>query len=323
MGILRTRVMCNFCLFCIFLLSIFCSPEKAPTTDVKVASGTIERIENFSSDYVNDRHVDVWLPEAYSTNKKYPVIYMHDGQMLFDSTTTWNKQEWQVDETIGDLIKSEQIPPCIIVGIHNTELRHSEYFPEKVFNAIPTEYRQKLQSKGQDGQGQALMSRDAFSDAYLKFIFQELKPHIDRTYSTRPERKNTFMMGSSMGGLISAYALCEYPELLGGVACLSTHWIGAYDTINNPIPATMMDYLEAKLPSPGRHRLYMDLGDQTLDALYPKYQKEVDSLLVALGFTSSSWKTLSFPGSNHSERAWAGRLKIPIRHLLDTQSLGE
>src|SRR5271165_2111346 len=78
----------------------------------KVASGRIQRLENFPSKLVTPRNVDVWLPEGYDTNKKYSVVYMHDGQMLFDSTQTWNKKEWGVDETFSGLLNEKKITRC-------------------------------------------------------------------------------------------------------------------------------------------------------------------------------------------------------------------
>jgi hypothetical protein len=85
----------------------------------QVSSGKIERIENFKSQYVDARNIDIWLPDNYNSNNKYAVVYMQDGQMLFDSLYTWNKKEWQVDETVSQLIKNHKIEDCIIVGVWN------------------------------------------------------------------------------------------------------------------------------------------------------------------------------------------------------------
>ena len=113
----------------IFLSSLF--PNLIFAQKVNVCSGKIKRHANFSSEHVQKRNVDVWLPEGYSKKNKYAVIYMHDGQMLFDSTDTWNKQEWKVDETISKLMGENKIQDVIIVGIWNIrQLRHAEYFPQ-------------------------------------------------------------------------------------------------------------------------------------------------------------------------------------------------
>jgi predicted alpha/beta superfamily hydrolase len=163
-------------------------------------------------------------------------------------------------------------------------------------------------------------TKDVFkptSDRYLKFIVKELKPYIDRTYSVKTDRAHTFIAGSSMGGLISMYAICEYPAVFGGAACLSTHWVGTFTLENNPVPDAFITYLRKKLPDPKNHKIYFDCGDQTLDALYPEIQKQVDNVMKNKGFTESNWVTKYFPGEDHSEQAWSKRLHIPLAFLLN------
>lgn len=277
-----------------------------------VASGTVKRIENFPSRYVDPRNVDVWLPDGYSAKNKYAVLYMHDGQMLFDAATTWNKQEWQVDETVGRLIKERKIKDCIVVGVwNNGDYRHSEYFPQKALDYLSPETREFIIKNSLKGKPQA--------DNYLKFLVEELKPYIDKHFSTRRDRRNTFIAGSSMGGLISIYALCEYPNVFGGAAGISTHLPMALDakTPNvETVPAAFRNYLEKYLPAADSRRIYFDHGDQTLDALYPPLQAKVDAIMRAKGYTGRSWITRSFPGENHSEVSWAKRLYIPLEFLL-------
>ncbi|MCB9316917.1 MAG: esterase family protein [Lewinellaceae bacterium] len=278
--------------------------------------GTVLRFENFASEFVPARNVDVWLPEGYDSTKKYAVLYMHDGQMLFDSTTTWNGQEWGVDETVSRLIAEKQIRDCIVVGIWNGGvLRHSEYFPQKPFesltNAELETVRQTLPANRQE-QGQTFAPT---SDNYLKFLVTELKPFIDSHFSTHRDRQNTFVAGSSMGGLISMYAICEYPRVFGGAACLSTHWPGVFTMENNPIPGAFLRYLEAHLPDPESHKIYFDYGTATLDSLYEGTQVRVDSIMRQKGFSPLQWKTQKFPGADHSERAWRERLEVPLTFL--------
>jgi enterochelin esterase-like enzyme len=151
----------------------------------------------------------------------------------------------------------------------------------------------------------------------LKYIVKELKPYVDSHFSVHTDASNTFISGSSMGGLISLYALCEYPEIFGGAACLSTHWIGTFGNTNNPIPQSFIDYFGSHLPQSSNHRIYFDCGDQTLDAFYPKWQKKMDKKMKKKGFTSKNWKTIYFPGQDHSENAWKSRVHIPVQFLLE------
>lgn len=282
----------------------------------KVASGKIQHFADFKSQYVPARNIDVWVPDGYSDTEKYAVLYMHDGQMLFDATTTWNKQEWKADETAGKLIADGKTKKFIIVGISNGgAMRHSEYFPQKPFEALPQAVQDTIYAIGKD-KGNALFGGKINSDNYLKFIVTELKPFIDKTFSTKTDAANTVIAGSSMGGLISMYAICEYPDVFGGAACISTHWPGTRSLKNNPIPDAFFDYLSKHLPSKENHKLYFDCGDQELDAMYPRLQKRANYILYEAGYTDENSMTKFFEGKNHSEQAWAERLDIPLLFLL-------
>ncbi len=282
----------------------------------KVTSGKIERIVDFSSVYVLPRNIDIWLPEGYSIKNKYPVLYMHDGQMLFDSSITWNKQEWGVDETMTGLIKKEKITAAIVVGIWNSgPVRRSEYFPQKAFHLLTGYFRDSLLTKG-ERYGAPLFTGRIYSDDYLKFIVEELKPYIDKNYSTLPGKEHTFIAGSSMGGLISLYAICEYPEIFSGAACLSTHWPGANADPENRIPKAFAKYMYKNLPPPEGHKIYFDFGTETLDSLYEPLQNMADNVMANKGYTIDNWFTRKFPGADHSENAWRKRFHIPAIFLL-------
>ncbi len=280
-----------------------------------VSSGTIKRFEHFTSKFVDTRKIDVWLQDGYSPKKKYAVLYMHDGNSLYDSTTMWNHQEWGVDETLSKLLKEHKIKDVIVVGIwNNGEYRHAEYFPQKILNSIPDTVRKIILEEQLKHKPQA--------DNYLKFLVTEVKPFIDSTFSTLKDPQNTFIAGSSMGGLISLYAICEYPKIFGGAACLSTHTplimkekISA--DIDKDVASKFRNYLAAHLPNPKTHKIYMDYGDRTLDSFYMPYQQKIDLVLKAKGFTANNWITKYFPGEDHSEKSWSKRLDIPLLFLLN------
>lgn len=288
----------------------------ANAQEVKVSSGKIQRFENFKSQFVEARNVDVWLPDGYSEKDKYAVLYMHDGNMLYDAESTWNKQAWEVDEVAGKLIAEGKTQKFIVVGIwNNGQKRHPEYFPQKPYESLTSVERDTITAKLQKA-GRTTADFKPISDLYLKFLVSELKPFIDKTFATKSDRKNTFIAGSSMGGLISMYAICEYPKVFGGAACLSTHWPGIFSVDNNPIPDAFVTYLKNNLPNHKNHKIYFDYGDQTLDALYPKLQQKVDVVMREKGFTENNWITKFFPGKDHSEKSWNERLDIPLLFLL-------
>jgi predicted alpha/beta superfamily hydrolase len=292
----------------LFLLLFSISSLAAYAQLPNVSSGRIQRFDNFKSGYVQSRYIDVWLPQNYDTSKKYAVLYMHDGQMLFDSAITWNHQEWKVDETISSLIKDGKLKDLIVVAIpNNGKFRHAEYFPQRAIDFIPEKEKKKLLSQ---------LEGEPMADNYLKFLVTELKPFVDSTFSTLKDQPNTFICGSSMGGLISMYAVCEYPDVFGGAACLSTHWPGNFEKKNNPIPKAFQDYLKDKLPSPDNHKFYFDYGDKTLDEMYEPYQKKVDEIIKSKAYTDKNMMSKFFPGEDHSEIAWSKRLNIPLLFLL-------
>jgi predicted alpha/beta superfamily hydrolase len=287
----------------------------------KVAGGIVERIENFQSKYVTSRNVDVWLPENYSASKKYSVLYMHDGQMLYDPETTWNKQAWEVDDVLGKLMQESKIQEVIVVGMFNGgSTRHIDYFPQKPFESL-TKKQQDSIYKVNRTNGQSVFNNGKVnSDNYLKFIVNELKPLIDTKYSVYTDKAHTFVAGSSMGGLISMYAICEYPKVFGGAACISTHWPGIFGIEGNPIPKAFFDYLTESLPNPKDHKIYFDYGTATLDAMYETLQPQVDAIMISKGFDNSNWITKKFEGADHSEKAWNSRFTIPMEFLLGKQN---
>lgn len=253
--------------------------------------GRIVTHTDLPSRAVTPRRVDVWLPPGYDSEgtNRYPVIYAHDGQNLFDPATAYTGVDWGLHEALERLIVQEQVRAAILVGIWNTPARVPEYLP-----------RRPLRRSQRDG---------VLSDDYLRFLVAELKPLIDTTYRTLPTAPDTSILGSSMGGLISLYALCEYPQVFGGAACLSTHW---------PILADRsLPYLRRALPPSGRHKLYFDYGTGKGDEAYEAYQKKVDRLLQRRGYQAGlDWQTLRFAGDEHSELAWRKRVHLPLAFLL-------
>ncbi len=298
-------------------LSVFFLELAAVAQLPAVVSGRLQRHENFASAYVTSRNVDVWLPEGYTSSKKYNVLYMHDGQMLFDSATTWNKQAWDVDDVISELLQQQKIKDLIVVAIWNGgTTRHSDYFPQKPFEALSKAEKDTVYSAARTNAVSVFNNYKIQSDNYLKFLVREVKPFIDKNYSVYKDRSHTFIAGSSMGGLISLYAICEYPKIFGGAACLSTHWPGIFSMENNPVPNAFFNYMKNHLPNPKKHKLYFDYGNATLDALYPPLQQQADAIMIEKGFTGVNWTTKFFPGEDHSEKAWNKRLHIPLTFLL-------
>jgi len=284
--------------------------------DAILSNGQLKRVDSFPSKYIKSRNVDVWLPDGYSESKKYAVLYMHDGQNLFDATKTWNKQEWRVDEIVADLTKKDSIKEIIVVGIWNVpEIRYQDYFPEKAYDLLAQKDKDSLEKVANEKKSTISLN----ADAYLKFMVKELKPFVDGHFSTLPDSLNTFVAGSSMGGLISMYAVCEYPDVFGGAACISTHWPGVMPAAYNPIPKAIFEYMALTLPGPESHKFYFDYGTETLDKYYPQYLDEVDRIFINKKYNIKNYMNLEFEGADHSEDSWNRRFDIPLTFLLKKQ----
>jgi len=247
------------------------------------AVGTMKVLEGVESPQLgNRRDLLVYLPPSYGRgDRRYPVIYMHDGQNLFDRATSFG-EEWEVDQTLEEV--SGEGLETIVVGIPNTDGRLDEYSP----------FHDRKHKQG--GRG----------DEYLDFVVQTVKPIVDRDFRTRPEREATGIAGSSMGGLISLYAFFRRPETFGFAGVMSPAlWFGGRG---------IFDYVKGKTHTPGR--IYLDIGtNEGTEALNDA--RRMKSLLEEKGYrTGHDLLFFVEMGGRHNERAWARRLHHSLRFLL-------
>lgn len=298
----------RFCLHTLWSTLVVCAFAAAPA-QAQPRPGTLESLMVAGVEGVPPRQIQVWLPPSYDRGKRHAVLYMHDGQMLFGPENTWNRKSWDIDRTLATLIRDGTIRDVIVVAIANDpQRRHAEFFPQTALEQLnPPDVRETFVT-------QMLGGRPA-ADAYLKFLVEVVKPAVDARYLTVSSRDGTFIMGSSMGGLISLYALCEYPQVFGGAAALSTHWIGSFER-NREIPRSLREYLERRLPPADSVRIYMDRGTEDLDALYDDAQREVDALMQRKGYSSPQFLSRIYAGVGHDENAWRERSAEPLRFLL-------
>ena len=276
------------------------SPSALParTTPVSLHRDRFVNYENFPSRNVTPRKVVVWLPEGYDGGRdRYAVLYMHDGQNLFDPETSTAHEPWAVDRHLAALERAGAVRRTIIVGIANSAARWREYAPAAAVERLDPQLRTQVAEAG---------GGDPQSEAYLQFLVEELKPF--------------------MGGLISLYALARYPDVFGGAGCLSTHWVLTTNPtlLGPPIDARVesiggayIEWLAGHLPPPKTHRIYFDHGTVFLDALYGPFQERVDRLMAAQGYQRGiDLESRVFPGATHNEQAWRDRLDIPLTYLL-------
>lgn len=251
------------------------------TGDLRVHKSFHSKILN------NDREVIVYLPPGYdsSRTKRYAVLYLHDGQNLFDGATSFIPgQEWRVDETAEKLIAAGKIEPLIIVGINNAgKDRIDEYTPV-------------ADSKYKGGK----------ADLYGRMLVEELKPFIDSQYRTTREARHTGLGGSSLGGLVSIYLALKYPAVFGGAAVVSPSvWFANKQIIH---------YVEA-LPKKSKVRIWMDVGTKEGGTAEEARRtvanaRELQAALIGKGWKlAKDLKYVEAEGAEHNEAAWASRVE--------------
>ena len=273
---------------------------KTPAGDFRGVTGVVERFTP-DTELVSVREVEVWLPASYATEpeRRYPVLYMHDGQNLFNpEPSEYSGWDWGVDEAMTALGQERGLE-AIVVGVHSdAATRFGDYFPQGA-----GEVRALRSDIAEHGTG------ELNADNYLRFLVEEVKPRIDAQYRTLAGRDDTFVMGSSMGGLISLYAVSAYPEVFGGAGMVSTHF---------PLgDGALVEWFAQRLPDPATHRLYFDYGTETLDHNYQGYQSRMDRAVEAAGYRRGvNWTTRKWEGHDHSERAWRNRVHVPLSFLL-------
>lgn len=336
---LHYRVIVRILRFVIIALSLSCAPGMYATlpdytiiTDggiPTVSRGSVIRLL-VSSEKLGDKlTVDVWFPDAYSPSavQGFPVVYAFDGQNLFDSRLSFSTVEWGIDEAVSRLVDGDGLTPPVIVGIHNRgakNLRPNDYFPEKALAYIPE------QALSQSYIMETCVA-GFFGDEHAAFVAEELKPLIDNLFNTAPDSSHTFAMGSSMGALASLYLFCEYPDIFGGAACMSTHWLGSLkmnpDYTLQPDPVctrALLDYLDAHLPIPASRRLYFDRGTTGWDAYYAEAETSAREIARRHGYSESAGTLMTHDaaGAGQNEWYWQQRVDRPLAFLLMDKSSG-
>jgi enterochelin esterase-like enzyme len=245
------------------------------------------------------RHVEIWLPPGYDSAPaaRYPVLYMSDGQNLFDPRLANTGADWGVDEAVVRLVRRGVIPPIIVVGVWNSAQRMPEYSP---------------------WQG---------ASAYARFLIEELMPRVNREFRTLTGPEHTAVMGSSMGGLLSFYLVSHHPEAFGACGCLSSHFplseamLARYapGAVTTAVPDTtpyILRDIAAGLTVPKGTRYWFDYGTQGLDSTYGPTHRAVRAWLLRQGLVEGrDFVVRRYEGATHNEASWRARLDDPLTFL--------
>jgi len=257
-------------------------------------TGNIQRHSGFASQILkNRREILVYLPPGYrrATRRRYPVLYLHDGQNVFDAATAFGGVEWRADETAQELIKKRLIEPLIIVAVANVgDGRLHEYAPSKG----------RLGSSG----GSKLKSRGLLRK-YGQFLVEELKPFIDRTYRTRPEKEYTGVGGSSLGGLASLVLGFWFPATFTRVAALSPSLWWDDGVVYEIADEISQPHLSLKI--------WLDTG--THEEGWERVGQLRDQLVARGWRLYGDLQYTEVDGGEHNENAWANRFGAVLRFL--------
>ncbi len=245
------------------------------------------------------RHVGIWLPPGYddAPTTRYPVLYLADGQNLFDPRIASTGVDWGVDEAVMRLVGKGVMPPIIAVGVWNTAERGPEYSP---WQSAPN---------------------------YARFLIEELMPRINAQFRTLTGPANTAAMGSSMGGLLSFYLVTHHPEAFGACGCLSTHFPlseavfkqvfhGVVTTATPDTTPYVLRDIAAGLRAPRGARYWIDRGSEGLDSTYGPTYAAVRAWLLGQGLVEGrDFVVRQYDGATHNEASWRARLDDPLTFL--------
>ncbi|KWV90539.1 alpha/beta hydrolase [Erythrobacter sp. YT30] len=296
--------------------------EDTPKPDIPiVSSGEIVWWPDFApAEAVGVDNIWIWLPPSYASQpgKRFPVLYMHDAENLFDRRLSNFDKEWGMDEAITRMAARGDLREWILVGLSSPENRYQTLFPQKLFGLLPESYQQGVTGIEMGGIEAGFPLR---GDEYAKVVAVDLKAKIDSEFRTLTTPEDTAVMGSSMGGLISLYIIAEYPDVFGQAAGVSTHLPltgpegGDPDERATQVSEAFRQYFSESEINPARNRIYVDHGTGTLDAFYPPYFKQFDGMMAELGWQLPAYESRVFFGAEHEENAWAQRVDIPLSFL--------
>ena len=282
---------------------IFNVQSLAPTPSTR--SRNVRLHEFFQPKTLLRRTLSVYVPLGYEkSSQRYPVLYLHDGQNIFDDSTAASG-EWYVDEIADMLIQSKKLPPCIIVGVSvRGEDRINEYTPVPMNRYDGLGRPDDLGGKG---------------GLHAQMLVEEIKPFIDSTYRTLSDRANTALGGSSLGGLMTLYTGMNYPNVFGKLMIMSPSVWWAKYWVLYAVNQNVQDSLQTSL-RPSENRIWLDIGDaegrESVEGV-----RSLKNLLLDKGWKlGSTFSYVETKNGQHTESAWSERLEPALLFLFGNNS---
>ena len=262
---------------------------------IRGVAGDVKRVD------FDGRIVDYWLPKEPATH----LLIAHDGQNVFDGrTSTHRGQTWKMAQSANRVSKELGIVPPAIIGVWHSSTKENPWGRGK--DLVPEKYFRDGISVAKDVSVPSDHPDFLHGDTYLRSIFEEYVPAIAPAISP----SHTAMIGSSMGGLATLYAVAQLPDKFTTALALSTHWpFGGNELVERTIK---------ELPSPSTHKIWMSHGTKGLDSAYAPFQHLADKLMAERGYLPHNFVSKVYEHSGHNERSWAKYLDQPIRFWLNT-----
>jgi hypothetical protein len=299
-----------FCISLSLITSSQVNPFVWKISSNQPASGKLFE-STLSKGYLNGRTIRVWVPEQYDKTKNaFDVIYFHDGQMLFDSSSTWNHQSWDLANSATKYLSKKR---CILVGIDNDpNNRYAEFFPSPIYSTLPVGVQLTLRDSLWNG----LPRFDSYAEALINEVF----PLIENHWNVHRGGAHRTMVGSSMGGIVSLAFMLTHPSELSSIACLSIHLpLVNYWKFSNrykePLGAAFNEFVFKNSVALAGKSIYIDRGDQSLDAAYAEYFPAFESALNSCAKKNRVTIKL-IANSGHSERDWSARIGPILKTLI-------
>lgn len=266
---------------------------------------SIYRIENFPSQYIKPRNLEIYLPVNYDSTRPYKVIYLQDGQNLFDSKVAYQNEAMELHK----ILEENSIHDLIVIGIWNTEQRFREYLPNEIYNSLHKRNKKFIKRE---------YNGTPFGDNYIRFITAELIPFIEAKYSVSKIKSDRIIGGISMGGLISFYTGITNSNLFGKVLCMSTHWPLSVIQDRESIVKEYFPIWEKYFNQKDSIKIYFDYGTENIDSWYPSPQNQINDLIIdSQSQNNIQFKCLKFNGQSHAMRDWKSRIGEAIQFLLE------
>lgn len=262
------------------------------------------------------RDLFVWVPDHPAPPEGFPVLYMQDGQNLFDARLVPFGTAWEIDRSLSRLADAGMIVPAIVVGVASTAARFNEYAPSLVLDRLTESARDVVE---------AAWGGPARSADYARLIVETVKPLIDAHFPSCAAAVATFVGGSSLGAVAALEILARYPGHVAGAACLSAHFSllpvteseTLPDTFADDVTAAVANFAEICLPRAGRHAIWIDRSALGIDRFYGPTHAAILAALSRRGFVAGiDLKACYYPGVGHDEAAWRARIDDALTFLL-------